>query len=96
MGSTAQLLQTRLPLNRKEVYFTATVLPGIVCADDFAHFDRFLRLLGAPKSAIQAARFPSTNVQFFTEYCLADAIHGDVKLRFPDPPDSHERPDLVV
>jgi len=34
----------RLPLNRKEVYFTATVLPAIICADGFEHFHLFLKL----------------------------------------------------
>jgi hypothetical protein len=97
MGSMRDLLKKRLPLNRKEVYFTATVLPAIICANDFAHFDRFLKLLGAPESDIQDARSTSTNVQFFTEYCLADAIHGDeTKSRFPHAPTSHERPDLMI
>jgi hypothetical protein len=83
MGSIGDLLKKRLPLNRKEVYFTATVLPAINCANDFAHFDRFLKLLKAPESAIQAAPFSTANVQFFTEYCLADAIFGDeTKSRF--------------
>jgi hypothetical protein len=47
MGTIRELLEKRLPLNRKEVYFTATVLPAIICADGFCRFDRFLKLLGA-------------------------------------------------
>jgi len=97
MGSIAQLLETRLPLNRREVYFSATVLPGIVCADGFAHFDRFLKLLGVPESIIQAAFPPAANVQFFTEYCLAEAIYGEpLKQRFPNAPGSRERPALMI
>jgi hypothetical protein len=97
MGSIAQMLQARLPLNRKEVYFTATVLPGIICTEGFAHFNLFLKLLGAPESAIQAAYSPTVNVQFFTEYCLAESIHGErTTSRFPNPPLSRERPDLMI
>ncbi len=97
MSSIAQMLHTRLPLNRKEVYFTATVLPGIICAAGFAHFNLFLKLLGAPESAIQAAYSPTENVQFFTEYCLAESIYGErTTSRFPDPPLSRERPDLMI
>jgi len=101
MGSIAQPLKDRLPLNRKEVYFTATVLPGIICAEDFAHFEHFLKLLRVPESTIQAAASPIANIQFFTEYCLVEAIHGDeTKDRFKkqggDPPSSRERPDLVI
>jgi len=46
---------------------------------------------------IVAASFGSANIQFFTEYCLAEAIHGNKTIsRFPSPPRSHERPDLVI
>jgi hypothetical protein len=97
MASIAQLLETRLPLNRKEVYFSATVLPGIICADDFAHFDRFLKLVGVPDSTIQAAQPFTESIQCFTEYSLAEAIYGEpLKERFPNAPGSRERPDLMI
>jgi hypothetical protein len=38
--SLASLFEECLPINRKEVYYTATVLPRIVCADGFAHINR--------------------------------------------------------
>ncbi len=44
--SLSSLFQSCLPINRKEVYYTATVLPCIVCADGFAHIHRFWELLG--------------------------------------------------
>ncbi len=49
-----QPLADRLPLNRKERYYTGTVLPMIVCCDEFAHFGRFLRLCGVPDGAVVA------------------------------------------
>jgi hypothetical protein len=42
----AELVDHGLPLNRKERFYTATVLPMLVCADDFAHLDRLLALAG--------------------------------------------------
>jgi hypothetical protein len=54
-------------------------------------------LLGAPESAIQAAYTPTVNVQFFTEYCLAESIHRErTASRFPDPRLSRDRPDLMI
>jgi hypothetical protein len=38
--SLNKLFGERLPVNRKERYYTGTVLPGIVCQDGFKYFDR--------------------------------------------------------
>jgi hypothetical protein len=90
-----RLFDTRLPLNRKEVYFTATVLPAIICADEFRYFGRFLKLLGAPEIPIKAD--PScTNIQFFTEYSLAEAIRGKGTAGGLVKPTSREIPDLII
>jgi hypothetical protein len=63
----------RLPLNRKEVFYSATVLPGIICSDGLA---AFFGLLGKPGIHIDLS--PDTaNVQIFSEYDLRDAIRGD-------------------
>ncbi|HXJ95054.1 MAG TPA: hypothetical protein VMT20_19620 [Terriglobia bacterium] len=80
-------------MNRKEVFFTATVLPAIICADRFKHFHRFLNLLGLPDVPIDVSR-EKANIQLFTEYCLAESIHHDP--RFPGAPRDPERPDLVI
>jgi hypothetical protein len=90
------LLNTRLPLNRKEVFFTATVLPAIICADSFSHFDRFLKLLGLRDIAIDISK-ENANIQFFTEYSLAESILGkSAEDRFPHPPHEKERPDVMI
>ena len=84
----------RLPLNRKERYYTATVLPGIVCSDGLA---RFLKLLERP-NVVADLTSAATNVQFFTEYDLRDAIRG----RQDSPHEelrqclSGDSPDLVI
>lgn len=44
MPGMAELVDHGLPLNRKERFYTATVLPMLVCTDDFGHLDRLLEL----------------------------------------------------
>jgi hypothetical protein len=91
------LFDTRLPLNRKEAFFTATVLPAIICADSFKHFDRFLNLLGLRHVPIDVS-VKEANIQFFTEYCLVEAIYDEMTVRRfqPPPPLSRERPDVMI
>jgi hypothetical protein len=81
----------RLPPNRKEVYFTATVLPGIICADNFENFDKFLELLKIPK---QPHPKPE-EIQFFTEYAFVHTVESD------DPHlehfhGKHQQPDILI
>ena len=89
-----QPLADRLPLNRKERYYTGTVLPMIVCCDEFAHFGRFLRLCGAPDGAFVAGP-AATNLQFFTEYGFKEALVDGSESFFGDP-GGKDTPDVVV
>ena len=95
--SLASLMETALPLNRKERYFTGTVLPMVVCANDF-------RGVGVLASLIPGCELPpidphpkTANVQFFTEYCLADSIFDRrSRDRFPNAPKTKDTPDLMI
>jgi hypothetical protein len=85
-----------LPINRKELYYTGTVLPGIVCHDDFRYFHRFLKLLRIEGLAIDADP-SSANIQFFTEYGLAESIFGsDTRARFLEAPSERDTPDILI
>jgi hypothetical protein len=65
---------SRLPLNRKESYYTGTVFPGIVCVDSVAYLCRLWPLLDIIAPPANAA--PETcNIQFSTEYNLAEPIY---------------------
>ncbi len=94
--SLEDLLSQGLPMNRKERFFTGTVFPGIVCADSFAYFDRLLDLLpGSPRATVDAT--PATaNIQFFTEYSLAESVYGSSTTRLPQPPVSKDTPDILM
>ena len=93
--SIAHLAETGLPFNRKERYFTGTVLPMLVCADNFAHFGRLCELVGLGRIEVDP-RPASTNIQFFTEYSFVESVFGESKARFPDAPTRKDTPDVLI
>jgi hypothetical protein len=94
--SLENLMATQLPLNRKERYYTGTVFPMIVCRRGFQDFSLFTSLIeGFPQQEISVLPH-HTNIQFFTEYSLAESIYGTEKNRFPDPPLSRDTPDILI
>jgi hypothetical protein len=93
-----KLCESRLPINRKERYYTATVFPALVCAENFKHFDRFLTLLQHGSEPVDV-RIDNVNIQFFTEYGLAEALFVDkvlFKEFFPDAPGTRDTPDILI
>lgn len=46
-----QATHARMPMNRKERYFTGTVLPMLIADNGFAHLHRFLALCGLDADA---------------------------------------------
>jgi hypothetical protein len=93
--SIAHLADTGLPFNRKERFFTGTVLPMLVCADDFTHFGRLTELVRLGRIDVDA-RPSSANVQFFTEYSFAESVIGEAKARFPGAPTRKDTPDVMI
>ncbi|HEX6359583.1 hypothetical protein, partial [Actinophytocola sp.] len=71
MPTLNMLLDQTLPLNRKERYYTGTVLPAIVCADNFAHLGRLANLLPTGDLDVRAEPEDCTAL-FFTEYGLSE------------------------
>lgn len=95
--SLSDLMNTALPMNRKERYFTGTVFPMIVCGNGFRDFDILASLI--PNCVLPPidAHPRSTNLQFFTEYSLVESIYGaETKARFPQPPTSKDTPDIMI
>ncbi|MFC5061573.1 hypothetical protein [Actinomycetospora atypica] len=81
----------RLPLNRKERFYTGTVLPMIVAADSFAHLRRFLVLCGVP------ADVGLEGLQFSTEYSLVESVRTtEERALFAPLPQEKDTPDLVL
>ena len=85
-----------LPLNRKEAYYTGTVLPGIICAENFKHFHLFLRLVGINDVEVNVSH-KEENIQFFTEYNLMQSIHRTIdEERFRKGEYRNDTPDLMI
>lgn len=89
------LARTLLPFNRKERYFTGTVLPSVVCADNLRHLHHFFRLLTTRPLPVVEPDPAKTNLQFFTEYNFVEALVSAPPGRFPEAPTSRDTPDLV-
>lgn len=93
----SELAASRLPLNRKERYYTGTVFPGIVCADSFKYLCRLWPLLKINAPRVIATP-EATNIQFFTEYNLAESIYTPTdKERFKaENFGSRDTPDIMI
>ena len=86
MSSLENLLNSTLPLNRKERFYTGTVFPMIVCRDNFDNFHIFLEMIGCncrPKLPYDQS---NADLLIFTEYNLKQSIFGSAKIRFEDLP----------
>lgn len=87
---------TWLPLNRKERYYTGTVLPMLVASDGFAHLHRFLGLCGLPEVTIDKSLEMTRELAFYTEYGFAESVFTDTdKQVWPDLVDA-DTPDVVI
>ena len=89
------LFDERLPINRKERYYTGTVLPMIVASNEFAHLNCFLELCEVPSDVAVKADPASCNIEFFTEHGFKDSLKGGAEKRFRAPADK-SAPDLVI
>lgn len=94
--SVAGAAESWLPANRKERYFTGTVLPMVAFSDGFAHTGRLLDLCGLP--GIEVGGLTGDNrIQVFTEYSFAESVYlAADRERFADRPPAADTPDLVL
>lgn len=60
-------------LNRKEVFYTATVLPAILCKNNFEYFGKFLDLIGL--DGVKVSVDPEQcNIIYYSEYNLIQSL----------------------
>lgn len=95
-----QATHTRLPLNRKERYFTGTVLPMLIAENGFAHLHRFLALCGLDvetQDLYDHSLDGGQDLQFFSEYSFAESVFTESDLvRLADRPVERDTPDVVL
>ncbi|MCE0488126.1 hypothetical protein [Ornithinimicrobium sediminis] len=93
-----ELLDRALPLNRKERYYTGTVLPALLCAHSMCHLSRLGRsdLLDLGELDVRADPDDCT-VLFFTEYSLIESAVGKAAELFPGMTAlAKDTPDVVI
>lgn len=85
-----------LPVNRKERYYTGTVLAQIVAGQGLRELGRLLELCGLPPVADRGD--PAMDeVQFFTEYSFAESVFTEPdRKRFARRPLNADTPDVVI
>lgn len=83
----------RLPINRKERYFTGTVLPGILSTDRFMHLDLFLSRCGL--TDVETAEL--AHLELVTEYNLREsAWTPGERQRFNTAGLAGDTPDVII
>jgi hypothetical protein len=94
MASLKDLLNETLPLNRKERFYTGTVLPGLL-GEDLRGLRVLGELMGSPALDVKVSPQDCT-VLMFTEYGLRESLIGPAADRFPDLPLGRDTPDIVA
>lgn len=97
MNKLEKNLHSLLPLNRKEKFFTATILPQLICHENFKYFHRFTNLIdGFPKNLRIKPDVDENNILFFTEYSLKESLTPNSSTRKFTIPKTKDTPDLVI
>jgi hypothetical protein len=95
LGRVTDAAASRLPMNRKERFYTGTVLPMLIASDGFAYLDRFLARCGLPVH-VEGNRLGDQDLQLFTEYGFAESVFTDAdREHWPDPAGKNT-PDVVL
>lgn len=96
--SVEETVNRLLPLNRKERYYTGTVLPMIVASDGFSHLHRLLDLCDLDIQPFNDANLDGLQkIAFYTEYSFVESRYTTIdKARFPNAPTDADTPDIVI
>lgn len=94
--SLRDLFATGLPINRKERYYTGTVLPALLCANSMRHLHRLTDHLGLGRLHVRTEPGDCT-VEFFTEYSPVESAVGKAKADFAGlEGTTKDTPDVVI
>jgi len=96
MNSLITNYNNLIPINRKERYYTGTVLPQIICYDNFKHIELFFKLItNFPKEINIKPNASNNNIQFLTEYSLLESANFNGK-QYKQLPKTKDTPDVVI
>jgi len=98
MNKLKENFEKFLPINRKEKFYTATVLPQIICYENFKYFHLFTKLIDNFNFNLNLMPdIHKNNIQFLTEYSLKESLFTKVSQnKFINPPKTKETPDLLI
>jgi hypothetical protein len=88
------ILQAELPLNRKERFYTGTILPALLFHRGLTNFYKFLEYIKDFPSEISEST-TSDNFLFYTEYNLKES-GGDRSIGVKFNARTNETPDVVI
>ena len=87
-----------LPLNRKERFYTGTVLPAIICYDNFKYINNFFKLIPGFNNELKI--FPNcnnNNILFQTEYSFKESLVEKYFIeKFEGNYETKDTPDIVI
>jgi len=89
-----RILKTELPLNRKERFYTGTVLPALLFHNGVTNFYTFLRMITNLPTEITAST-TGYDFIFYTEYNLKESA-GDRNIGRRIPAKTNDTPDVVI
>jgi len=85
-----------LPINRKEKFYTATILPGIICYHNFEYLSFFLDLINNfPRNINIKPEADNNNIQLITEFSIKESVDFH-KNAFSSSIKTGETPDVVI
>ncbi|KAA0244885.1 MAG: hypothetical protein EDM75_15505, partial [Chlorobiota bacterium] len=98
MNKIERNIHDYLPLNRKERFFTGTVLPQIICSDNFKNLSLFFELIPDFPGGIEIRPDAyNNNILFFTEYSLKESlVEENHKKKFNGNYDTKDTPDAII
>jgi len=98
MNKLLENFETIMPLNRKERFFTGTVLPAIICYNKFKYINRFFELIDGFDHELQIiSEANNNNILIQTEYSFKESlVESHFIEKFAGKYETKDTPDLVI
>jgi len=97
-GSFCKILKgelSELPLNRKEKFYTGTILPALLFHNGLNNFYNFLQKIDDFPHEVNEAR-TKDNFLFYTEYNLKQSAGNKKNVGRKIPTETNETPDVII
>src|SRR4030042_3802903 len=86
---------SELPLNRKEKFYTGTVLPALLFHNGLSNFFHFLRKINNFPDKVNE-RITRDNFLFYKEYNLKQSAGNKKNVGRKIPTETNETPDVII